>query len=178
MKKRTRPSFLRYLEERYAEDGRPLDGKRRKPKTPVVYPVAVKRKKPTAGKGVIDMTVRQFVGLAVFFILLACVATSATTFAVIQVAGATGDQGPQGVQGPRGLQGERGPIGPQGPPGNEASQEMVKRLAALFAVQQTSALSGGVRIDFNDSRVGNCVSYVLTGKPDVGACAGFDTGGQ
>ena len=176
MKKRTRPSLLRYLEERYAEDGRPLDGKRRKRRVPVVYPVAKRTKpKPSAGKGVIDMTVRQFVGLAIFFILLACVATSATTFAVVQLSGSTGPQGQQGLQGP---QGERGPVGQQGPPGNEASQEMVKRLAALFAVQQTSAINGGTRIDFNDARVGNCVSYVITGKPDVGACAGFDTGGQ
>jgi len=170
MKKRSRPSFLRYLEGRY-EEGPPRE-QQRKARQPAVYPVAVKRVRRAAGKGVIDMTVRQFVGLAIFFVLLACVATSATTFAVIQVAG-TGPQGEQGEQGVQGQQGERGPVGLQGPAGNDASQEMIKRLAALWAVQQTSSLSGGAEVSFNDSRVGTCVNYVLTGKPDASACAGF-----
>jgi hypothetical protein len=116
------------------------------------------------------MSARQFSALAIFFILLACMATSATTFGVIELVGA---EGPPGVQGTQGPPGDRGPAGLQGPAGDDAAQEMVKRLAALFAVQQTSQINGGADIAFNDSRVSNCVSYVLTGKPDSSACAGF-----
>jgi hypothetical protein len=165
MKKRSRPGLPT---EPGAETDSRRTGRRSKP---LVYPV-LKRTTPTAGKGVIDMSVRQFVSLAVLFVLLACVATSATTFAVIELAG--GVQGEQGVQG---IQGERGPAGTPGK-ADVSSQEMIKRLATLWAVQQTSSLQGGSFVSLNDPRVDSCVEYVLTGNSGAGACAGFSGSSQ
>jgi hypothetical protein len=50
---------------------------------------------------------------------------------------------------------------------------MIKRLAALWSVQQASSLQGGAFVEFNDPRVSGCVEYVLTGEPGAGACPGF-----
>jgi hypothetical protein len=128
-------------------------------------------------EGVIDMTITQFAALAVFFILLACVATAGSAYAVIAIAGEgpRGEQGLQGVQGDPGPQGERGL---QGLPGNDASREAVKRMAGLFAVQQASSLQGGAFVSFNDATVGACVQYVLTGQGGAQACPGFQGANQ
>lgn len=188
MRKKPRPSFLRQLERRYGRDRElPDDGqhpkfkpqKERKLKLPRVYPVstrgAVRRPLHAEGKGVIDMTVQQFVSLAIFFVLLACAGSAAVAYGVVEVSGATG---PQGIQGVPGEKGETGDTGPEGPPGNEASQEMIKRLAGLWAVQQASSLQGGAFVEFNDPAVSSCVTYVLTGEPGAGACPGFTGGSQ
>ena len=164
MKKRLRPTFFEHLDEHYVPLSTALDvGVRTLGREP-----RVKR------KGVIDMSITQFAALAVFFILIACAATAGSAYAVIAVAG----EGPRGEQGITGTQGEQGPQGDrgiQGPPGNDASREMIKRLAGLFAVQQASAVQGGVFVSFNDEQVGTCVQYVLTGKPGIEACPGFST---
>ncbi len=118
------------------------------------------------------MSIQQFVLLAVFFVALACFGSAASTYAIIDLAGA-GPAGEQGLQGIQGEKGEQGPIGLRGLPGNDASQEMVKRLAGLFSVQQASLLQGGAFVSFNDEAVGECVQYVLTGEPGVSVCPGF-----
>lgn len=123
------------------------------------------------------MSVQQFITLAVIFVLLACAGSGAVSYAVVEATGG-GPRGEQGVPGPRGEQGPPGEPGPKGDPGDDASQEMVKRLAGLWAVQQLSALQGGAFVEFNDPRVGACVEYVVTGEPNVGACPGFSAGGR
>jgi hypothetical protein len=156
MKKRSRPSFFRHMDEDYAR--RHADAGAAAAKT--------------KSKGVIDMSIKQFAWLAVFFVMLACLGSAASAYAIIDLAG----HGPQGVQGVRGIQGEKGdqgPIGLKGLPGNDASQEMIKRLAGLWSVQQASTLAGGGFVSFNDPIVGSCVKYVLTGSPGVSACPGF-----
>ena len=167
MAKRIRPTYFEHLDEHYHPvdigwgDGRRLLGG----KPPRSF-------KET--KGVIDMTMTQFAALAVFFILLACAATAGSAYAVIAVAG----EGPRGEQGLVGAQGDPGPQGErgiQGTNGNDASREMIKRLAGLFAVQQASAIGGGAFVTFNDERVGSCIQYVLTGQPGVDACPGFSS---
>jgi len=176
MKKRSRPSFLRQLEERYRGNRpRPEDSARpshpgtpSKQNLPRVYPTAF-RKPGSRRKGVIDMSFSQFVALAIVFMVLAWAGSAAVAYGVVQATGG-GPQGEQGVAGPRG---EDGLAGPQGPPGDDAAQEMIKRLAALFAVQQASQLQGGAFVEFNNSQVGACVNYVVTGEPHVGACPGF-----
>lgn len=183
MRKKPRPSFLRQLERRYGPDRElPDEGqhpkfkpeKERKPKLPRVYPVsargAVRQPRRAAGEGVIDMTIQQFVTLAIFFVLLACAGSAAAAYGVVEVSGASGPQGIQGIQGEKGDAGEHGE---EGPPGNEASQEMIKRLAGLWAVQQASQIQGGAFVAFNDPSVSSCVTYVLTGEPGAGACPGF-----
>jgi hypothetical protein len=187
MKKKPRPSFLKQLERRYGPNREmPDDGhktpkfkptKEKKSKLPRVYPVstqgAVRQPRKVAGEGVIDMTVQQFVSLAIFFVLLACAGSAIVSYGVVEVSGASGPQGVQGIQGEAGERGPQGIAGPEGPPGNEASQEMIKRLAGLWAVQQASQLQGGSFVEFNDPAVSSCVTYVLTGEPGVGACPGF-----
>jgi hypothetical protein len=166
MKKRSRPSFFRHMDEDYARrhaisTADPASG------------TLVKRaEKAARSKGVIDMSIQNFVGLAVFFVMLACLGSAASTYAIIDLAG-HGPRGEQGVQGPQGDKGDQGPIGLKGLPGNDASQEMIKRLAGLWSVQQASAIAGGGFVSFNDPVVGNCVRYVLTGSPGVDACPGF-----
>ncbi len=189
MRKRPRPSFLRHLERRYGPDrhvsgegdqprGKPI--KQRKPKLPRVYPVSTQgvtgRPRKAAAKGVIDMTIQQFVTLAMFFVLLACAGSAVVAYGVVEATG--GSEGPQGIQGVPGAQGPVGDRGPEGLPGNEASQEMVKRLAALWAVQQASFVSGGTFVEFTDPTVSNCVEYVLSGENGPGACPGFSGGAQ
>jgi hypothetical protein len=160
MKKRSRPSFFRHLDEDYARRQAAVGADAGK----------------TKSKGVIDMSIKQFVWLAVFFVALASFGSAASTYAIIDLAG-HGPAGEQGLQGVQGEMGEQGPIGLRGLPGNDASQEMIKRLAGLWSVQQASALQGGGFVSFNDAIVGSCVQYVLTGEPDVSACPGF-SGGQ
>jgi hypothetical protein len=162
MKKRMRPTFFEHLDEYYVPE--PASAGHR----------ALGRQPRERRKGVIDMSITQFVALAVFFILLACVATAGSAYAVIAVAG-EGPRGEQGVQGTQGEQGPQGDRGIQGPNGNDASQQMIKRLAGLFAVQQASFVAGGGFVSFNDEQVGACVQYVLTGEPGVQACPGFST---
>jgi hypothetical protein len=164
MKKRLRPTFFEHLDQAYHPDDIGWgDGRRmlggRPPKT-------------FKEKGVIDMTIPQFTALAIFFILLACVATAASAYAVIAVAG-EGPRGEQGVAGPQGAPGPEGERGLQGLGGNDASQAAVKRLAGLRAVQQASFITGGGFVSLNDAQVGSCVQYVLTGEPGVEACPGF-----
>jgi hypothetical protein len=175
MKKRSRPSFLRQLEERYrGTRPRPEDSARSshpgtpKQNLPRVYPTAI-RKPGSRRKGVIDMSVSQFVALAIVFMVLAWAGSAALAYGVVQATGG-GPLGEQGVAGPRG---EDGVAGTQGPPGDDAAQEMIKRLAALWSVQQASQLQGGAFVEFNDSQVGACVNYVVTGQPNVDACPGF-----
>lgn len=164
MKKRLRPTFFEHLDGHYAPQSAGWDVGQR----------ALGRQPREKRKGVIDMSITQFVALAVFFILVACVATAGSAYAVIAVAG-EGPRGEQGIVGTQGDQGPQGERGIQGPPGNDASQEMVKRLAGLFAVQQASFISGGGFVSFNDAQVGSCVQYVLTGEPGIEACPGFST---
>lgn len=174
MEKRPRRSFLRTLEQRYARNKGAVGPRARpgKPKKPVAYPLAVKPKQPRTGKGVIDMTVQQFVVLALFFVFLACAGSAGVAYGVVELTGG-GEQGVQGVQGQQGPKGETGPKGPVGPADNDAA---VQRLATLWAVQQLSVLQGGTRVELKDPFVVSCVAYVLSGAPDVGACPGFSTG--
>jgi hypothetical protein len=166
MRKRLRPLYFERLDEAY----RPADAGTAGGRTLGARP----RQKFRTG-GVINMSITQFVALAVFFILVACAATAGSAYAVIQVAG-EGPRGEQGVQGAQGVQGPQGDRGLQGLPGNDASQQMIKRLAGLFAVQQASAQQGGAFVSFNDPTVQTCVQYVLTGEPGVQACPGFSVG--
>jgi len=181
MRRRIRRSFLRQLEERYGRRPRAPEKSTRgeKPRLPVVYPIAgmKPRHARASGKGVIDMTVQQFVTLAIIFVLLACAGSAAVSYAVVEATGG-GPEGEAGERGPRGEQGIAGDPGPQGPPGDDAAQEMIKRLAGLWSVQQLSSLQGGAFVEFNDSRVGSCVEYIVTGEPNVGACPGFSAGGE
>jgi hypothetical protein len=190
MPKPHRPSFLRQLERRYGPDRKRLTDaiqaadphsprENTKPRLPLVYPVPgwLKRHHRPAQKGFIDMTVQQFVVLALFFVFLAAAASGAAAYGAVELAGG-GPEGEPGVAGAPGPQGEPGPPGPEGPPGDDAAQSMIKRLATLFAVQQASLIQGGAFVAFNDSQVGRCVEYVLTGKPDSGACPGFSAGGR
>lgn len=118
------------------------------------------------------MTLTQFVILGILFILIAWAGASGVAYGVVELSGG-------GEQGPPGLQGEPGPegaIGPQGPAGDDAAMEMIKRLSTLFAVQQKSVLQGGAFVEFNDSEIGACVQYIITGEPGVHACPGFSGG--
>ncbi len=118
------------------------------------------------------MTVTQFVVLGILFILIAWAGASSVAYGVVELSGG-------GEQGPPGLQGEPGPegvVGPQGPAGNDAAMGMIKRLGALFAVQQKSGLQGGAFVEFNDPEIGACVQYIITGEPGVNACPGFSGG--
>ena len=179
MRRRIRRSFLRQLEQRYGRKPRAPEKHARaeKPRLPVVYPIAgmKPRRARASGKGVIDMTVQQFVTLAIIFVLLACVGSGMVSYAVVEATGG-GPRGDIGATGPQGEDGIPGQPGPKGPPGDDAAQEMIKRLAGLWAVQQASALRGGNFVEFNDAEVGNCVEYVITGEPNVGACPGFSGG--
>jgi hypothetical protein len=183
MKKRSRPSFLRQLEERYGPRRKALEDATRKEaetqsRMPVVYPVPGKRRKPparTSEKGFIDMSVQQFVVLALFFVFLAAAASGAVAYGAVELAGG-GPHGEVGPAGPQGPQGVEGGVGPQGPPGDDAAQEMLKRLATMWAVQQLSVLQGGAFVEFNHAQVASCVQYVITGEPNVGACPGFSQG--
>ena len=117
------------------------------------------------------MTVTQFVVLGILFILIAWAGASTVAYGVVELTGG-GEQGPRGAQGEPGPEGE---IGPQGPDGDDAAMEMIKRLSALFAVQQKSGLQGGTFVEFNDPEIGACVQYIITGDPGVYACPGFGT---
>lgn len=121
------------------------------------------------------MTVQQFVTLSIVFIAIAWFGAMGLAYGVVQ-ATAGGPEGPQGVQGVAGVAGPVGPEGPQGLPGDDAAQEMVKRLAGLWAVQQASVLRGGAFVEINSPEVGNCVEYIFSGQPGVGACPGFTQG--
>lgn len=118
------------------------------------------------------MTVTQFVVLGILFILIAWAGASSVAYGVVELSGG-GDQGPPGLQGEPGPDGA---AGPQGPAGDDAAMEMIKRLGALFAVQQKSSLQGGIFVEFNDPEIGACVQYIITGDPGVGACPGFSGG--
>ena len=185
MRKRPRPSFLRYLERRYGpnrgvrgEGPHPTFKPEKKPKTklPRVYPVSaagsVRQPRKAASEGVIDMTVQQFVALALFFVLLACAGSAAVAYGVVEATGG-GPAGEQGIQGEQGIKGDTGDQGPQGIPGNDASQGMVKRLSALWAIQQASFIQGGAFVSFDDPSVVSCVEYIVSGDPGPGACPGF-----
>lgn len=106
-----------------------------------VYPTTVKPSNQR--KGVIPMSVSQFVTLAIVFIVLAWAGSAALAYGVVQ-ATAGGPEGPQGIQG---IEGSIGPEGPEGPPGDDAAQEMVKRMAGLWAVQQASGIRGGAFVE-------------------------------
>jgi hypothetical protein len=54
---------------------------------------------------------------------------------------------------------------------------MIKRLGALWAVQQASQLQGGSFVELNNPQIGQCVEYIVTGQPNIGACPGFSAGG-
>ena len=118
------------------------------------------------------MTMSQFVVLGILFIAIAWAGAGGVAIAVVEVTGG-GERGEQGLQGPKGDTGITGSEGPQGPAGDDAAQEMVKRLGAMFAVQQKSSLLGGAFVEFNDPEVTACVGYLLTGEPRVSACPGF-----
>jgi hypothetical protein len=186
MKKQQRPSFLRQLQERYGLDRRGLREAARPlpppyvapedPRLPRVLPTKSRIARPRdQRKGVVPMSVPQFVTLAIVFIVIAWAGAAAVTYGVVQ-ATAGGPQGEQGVQGTQGAAGPVGPAGPQGPPGDDAAQEMIKRLAGLWSVQQASQLRGGAFVEFNAAEVGRCVQYVITGDPGPGACPGFTEG--
>jgi hypothetical protein len=165
---RRRRSFLRVLEERYAKRRRAKSG------GPVVYPVLQQRPVAPArlvAKG-IPMSMSQFFVLGVLFIAIAWAGAGGVAFAVVELTGG-GERGEQGLQGPKGDTGITGSEGPQGPAGDDAAQEMVKRLGAMFAVQQKSSLLGGAFVEFNDPEVTACVGYLLTGEPGVSVCPGF-----
>lgn len=115
------------------------------------------------------MSVSQFVTLSIVFIVIAFAGSAAMAYGVVQ-ATAGGPEGPQGIQG---IEGPIGPEGPQGPPGDDAAQEMVKRMAGLWAVQQASTVRGGAFVEFNSPEIGACVNYIMTGKPGASACPGF-----
>jgi hypothetical protein len=189
MKKRTtRPSFLKELERRYGPGRRAPGGEGARPqqssepskrKLPRVYPVAPGKKKirlRKADKGVIDMTIQQFLTLAITFMLLAWAGSGAVAYGVVELTGG-GPAGEVGPPGPEGEQGIAGPPGIQGPPGDDAAQAMIKRLASLWAVQQASALQGGAFVELNNPQIGQCVEYIVTGEPNVGVCPGFSAGG-
>src|SRR5258708_2265177 len=106
MKKRSRPSFFRHMDEDYARRHAVS-----KPGTP--DGALIERAANTGSKGVIDMSIQNFVGLAVFFVMLACLGSAASTYAVIDLAG-HGPHGEQGAQGPQGQKGDQGPIGLKG----------------------------------------------------------------
>jgi hypothetical protein len=190
MKKRTqRPSFLKELERRYgsgraggADGGRPQQpSEPSKRSLPRVYPVAPGKKKirlrTAADKGVIDMTIQQFLTLAISFMLLAWAGSGAVAYGVVELTGGgpAGEVGPPGPEGPAGVQGAPGI---QGPPGDDAAMEMIKRLSSLWAVQQASTLQGGAFVELNNPQIGQCVEYIVTGEPNVGVCPGFSAGGR
>jgi hypothetical protein len=114
----------------------------------------------------------QFVVLGLLFVIIAWLGAATVAWGVVELNGG-GEQGEIGLQGPQGVAGEPGPEGPQGPPGNDAAMEMIKRLGAMFAVQQKSVLLGGSFVEFNDIDITRCVEYIITGEPGVGACPGF-----
>jgi hypothetical protein len=165
---RRRRSFLRVLEQRYNKRAKPA----RKAGDPLVYPVL---KRPAASRPItrgVPMTMSQFVVLGLLFVAIAWAGAGGVAWGVVEISGGA-DQGEQGVQGPAGPAGPDGPEGPQGPPGNDAAMEMVKRLGAMFAVQQKSGLAGGAFVEFNDPDVTRCVEYLITGEPGVSVCPGF-----
>lgn len=184
-------------------DGHTPPRKPGKVRLPRVYPVTVRQSKPVkfkepkpvkfkepkqpkqpkaprpqvaASKGVIDMSIQQFVTLAICFVLLAWAGSGAVALGVVGLTGG-GPEGDIGPPGPVGERGVAGPIGDRGPPGDEASQEMIKRLATLWSVQQASGVRGGAFVELNDSQVTSCVDYVLNGEGSVGSCPGFSAGG-
>jgi hypothetical protein len=118
------------------------------------------------------MTATQFVVLGILFILIAWAGASTVAYGVVELTGG----GEQGLPGAQGEPGPEGAIGPQGPAGNDAAMEMIKRLGAMFAVQQKSVLLGGAFVEFNDPEIVACVQYIITGDPGVHACPGFASG--
>jgi hypothetical protein len=179
MKKKERPSFLRQLQERYGPNRERLrDGARplpppyvapEDPHLPRVLPTSSRKTEREQRKGAIPMSVSQFVTLSIVFIVIAWAGAAGLAYGVVQ-ATAGGPEGPQGIQG---IEGPIGPEGPQGPPGDDAAQEMVKRMAGLWAVQQASTVRGGAFVEFNNPEIGACVNYIMTGKPGSSACPGF-----
>lgn len=143
---------------------------------PVVYPVVNRPAGAQPLAGGFGMSFDQVVVAGLIFVMIAWAGAGAVAWGVVELSGG-GEQGEQGVAGPQGEQGEAGDIGPQGPAGNDAAMEMIKRLGAMFAVQQKSALNGGAFVAFNDTDIGACVKYIITGEPGVSACPGF-SGGQ
>ena len=175
---RPRRSLRRALEERYG-GGRRAPGQRpgtpAEPRIPVIYPVTRRRKRRPhePGKGVIAMSVQQFVALALVFVLIAWGGAAAVSYGVVELSRAEGPRGEQGLPGETGQDGKQGPIGLTGAAENDDS---VERLATLWAVQQLSSLQGGIPVELKDENVLSCVEWVLTGQPDVGACPGFTAG--
>jgi hypothetical protein len=142
---------------------------------PRVYPTAAARAPREQHEGVIPMTVPQFVTLSIVFIVIAWFGAIVLAYGVVQATSG----GPEGPEGPPGIQGAAGPVGPEGPqglPGDDAAQEMVKRLAGLWAVQQASVLRGGAFVELNSPEIGACVQYIFSGKPGLSACPGFSEG--
>jgi hypothetical protein len=172
VKHRRRRSWLRILEDRYQH--RRTRSKRKD--APIVYPVlgrppaAPPQPVPAPKENL--MTMPQFVVLGILFVIIAWLGAATVAWGVVELNGG-GEAGEMGLQGPQGIAGEPGPEGPQGPPGNDAAMEMIKRLGAMFAVQQKSVLLGGTFVEFNDSDINNCVEYIITGEPGVGVCPGF-----
>jgi hypothetical protein len=115
------------------------------------------------------MNAKSLMAAIAIYILLAWAGSAAVAYAVVQFTG----EGPPGVTGPRGEQGAPGPEGPQGISGDAQAQEMLKRLAAMWAVQSVSSSSGGEFISFSDRRVRDCVDYIMTGEGGYVDCPGF-----
>jgi hypothetical protein len=103
MKKPTRPSFLRQLQDRYGPKREGLrDGVRplpppyvdfEDPHLPRVYPTATPKSTRAKREGVIPMSVPQFVTLAIVFICIAWAGSAALAYGVVQ-ATAGGPEGP------------------------------------------------------------------------------------
>jgi hypothetical protein len=144
----------------------------------MVYPVIDRAAPPPstpAGREKF-MSMPQFVVLGILFIIIAWSGAATVAWGVVEINGG-GEQGEMGLRGAQGDPGPEGDIGPQGPPGDDAAMEMIKRLGAMFAVQQKSNLQGGAFVEFNDIDITRCVEYIITGEPGVGACPGFSEGG-
>lgn len=144
----------------------------------MVYPVVSRPVAPQPASAPREnlMTVSQFVVLGILFVLIAISGSAGVAWGVVEITGG-GEQGPIGLQGEKGDPGIQGEKGDQGPAGNDAAMEMIKRLGAMFAVQQKSALNGGAFVEFNDIDITRCVQYIITGEPGVSACPGFSEGG-
>jgi hypothetical protein len=121
------------------------------------------------------MTVQQFAALALVLVVIAWGGAAAVSYGVVEFV-AEGAQGEQGERGPPGEAGAAGKQGPPGPVGPAENDDAVERLATLWSVQQASSLQGGIPVGLKDQVVLDCVQWVLTGEPDVGACPGFSAG--
>lgn len=115
------------------------------------------------------MNAKGLIAAIAIYVVLAWAGSAAVAYAVVQLTG----EGPPGVAGAAGPEGPPGPQGPQGISGDAQAQEMLKRLAAMWAVQSVSSYSGGEFISFSDRRVRDCVDYIMTGEGSYVECPGF-----